>query len=314
MTRSGQPFAVVDIGSNTVKLYVFVCDSLGEPESVFHHADTVRVGQGVTASGRISDDRAERLVETLQYMEQTANGHGATRLFAIATEAFRQAANAQDVQRDIHDRTGWRVDIISGDDETRLTFEAAQSFIIEGSATVIADIGGASTELVVVSDQGTLVAAGSVTLGSGSLFDEHVGASPPPLGTLATARRHSVERLRHSCLLPDSTDRLLLPGGTGHFLQELLTIIHSTAVLDQHGLSVLSNWLSTMQASKTAELLGIQVQRARVLPAGLAIVEALVAELQPGQARAIPSGIGLGLARRICRNNGGEPGCSLDMR
>lgn len=310
MPRSDQPFAVVDIGSNTVKLYVFVCDSFGEPALVFHHADTVRVGHRIAASGRISDDRAARLVETLQHLEREARAKGATRLFAIATEAFRQAANAADVQRDIHDRTGWQVDIISGDDETQLTFDAAQSFIVvNGSATVIADIGGASTEVVVVSDQGSLTAAGSVKLGSGSLFDEHIGASPPPLGAMATARRHSIERLQQARLLPRFTDHLLLPGGTGHFLHELLTILDSSAVLDRHGLSVLNNWLSSKRAEETAELLGIQVQRARVLPAGLAIVEALFAELRPGEARAIPSGIGLGLARRICRIDGAKQPC-----
>jgi exopolyphosphatase/guanosine-5'-triphosphate,3'-diphosphate pyrophosphatase len=303
VTRSGQPFAVVDIGSNTVKLYVFVCDNHGEPESIFHHADTVRVGHGIAASGRISDTRAARLVATLQYMEREARSKGATRLFAIATEAFRQVANAEDVQQAVHDQTGWSVDIISGDDETRLTFEAAQSFITEATSTVIADIGGASTEFVVVSAHGVVTAAGSVALGSGSIFDEHVGASPPPPGTLRTATRRSVAILRQSCLLPTSTDHLLLPGGTGHFIQELLAIVDSSAVLDRRSLSILSGFLASQEAAETAELLGIQVQRARVLPAGLAIVEALTAELQPTVARAIPSGIGLGMARRICRND-----------
>lgn len=303
MAQTGQPFAVVDIGSNTVKLYVFDCDSHGEPVIISHHADTVRVGHGTSITGRIADDRTKRLVASLQHMERTAWEYGAIHLFAVATEAFRRASNAADVQQIIHDTTTWRVDIISGDDETQLTFGAAKPFITTGSETVIADIGGASTELVVVSSSGVLDAAGSVALGSGTLFDEIINASPPPMGALASARQCSIERLRQSGLLPHAADCLLLPGGTGHFLQELLTIIDSSAVLDRHGLQVLNGWLSTTPASESAKALGIQVQRARVLPAGLAVVEALVAELQPNSTQAIPSGIALGMARRICQSD-----------
>lgn len=300
MDASQARFAVVDIGSNTVKLSVYVCHGIDTPEVLYQEFDTVRVGHGMSTTGSISDDRASRLIATLQRMEHSARERGATRLAAVATQAFRQASNGERVRSIILEQTNWPIEIISGDDEARLTLEGARPFLEPGRAALIADIGGASTEIVLVSTDGDKISGGSVTVGSGLLYDDHINSSPPPPGTLTVAKDHAADRLSHSRLLPDRTETLLLAGGTGQLLTELLATIAPNATLDHHGLALLHEWLSTREGAATAERLGIQLERAQVLPASLVVVEALVALLGPSEVRAIPSGVGLGVAQTIC--------------
>lgn len=302
MPRGDEPFAVVDIGSNTVKLTIYRCGSTGGPEVLFHESDTVRIGHMMSQTGRISDERATRLFAALKDMERTAREHGATRFMAVATEAFRQAANGIQVRDEALLQTGWEVVIISGGDEAALTLEGARPFLTPGRRGVIADIGGASTEIVVVSIDGTMISGGSVPVGSGSLYDHHIRASPPPDGTLAIAANAAADLLRTSGLVPDRTDILLLPGGSGQLLNQLLGSIDPKAALDRRGMALLHDWLASMDSVATMKRLDIQVERAQVLPASLAIVEALVSALQPREIRAIPSGVGHGVAQVFCRS------------
>ena len=293
----------MDIGSNTVKMTVFGCDGSGSPTEYFHDADTVRIGHRLSTTGCIETDREERLIQSLRRMEHDARRFGATRLMGVATQAFRQARNGSDVVRAIHDRTDWRIEIISGEKETELTYQAALPFLTPGARTIIADIGGASTELILVSTHGELEASTSVPLGSGTLFDAHIGEVPPPPGTMDVAREQAISCLRDVSMLPPTVEALLLPGGSGHFLQELATSIQSNAVLDADGLALLDSWLSTSEAQPTAERLGIQLERAQVLTSSLAIVQALFELLDPDRLAPLPSGIRLGVAQSICTSN-----------
>lgn len=294
------PFAVVDIGSNTVKLTVHRCDSDGSPTTIHHESDTVRIGHGVSTSGCISEIRATRLLECLRRMESVAVLHGASTYYAVGTQAFRQAQNGDRVRDLIREHTAWRLDIISGDDETRLTLEGARPFLEAGRGTVIADVGGASTEIVVASTDGIMTSGGSVAVGSGSLFDDWIHECPPPPDAFAAAARDAVAQFQRSKLLPAQIDVLLLPGGTGNLLRQLLHLMDPMASLDSTGLALLHNWLISDDGQGTASHLGIQLERAQVLPASLAIVETLVELLCPNAIRAIPSGVGLGIAHMVC--------------
>lgn len=300
MVNSGEPFAIVDIGSNTVKLTVFVCDDDGQPRLIHHESDTVRIGHGVSASGLISASRVTRLLDCLRRMETDARLHGSNDFLAVGTQAFRQATNGTQVRDKILAQTSWSLEIINGNEEARLTLEGAREFLDAGRLTVIADVGGASTEIVVISPSGAMTSGGSVPVGSGSVFDDRIKVCPPPAGTLSAATKEAMIRFRGSGLLPSPVDVLLLPGGTGNLLRKLLTTIVPAAALDRSGLALLHAWLATDDGNTTAARLAIQVERAQVLPASLAIVESLVELLAPEEIKAIPSGVGHGIAQMVC--------------
>ena len=302
MTAPQRPnrIAVVDIGSNTVKLSVYACRDGEAPAGLHHEADTVRIGYRVSATGKIASERLDRLMECLGRYERQARELGASEFIAVATQAFRIASNTAEVMDRIERETSWRVRVIDATEETALTIEGARPWLIPGEANVVADIGGASTEVISVSPDGAIAGSGSVAIGSGLMFDEEIGASPPPHGSLLRVREKSVALLDGTGFLTDDTGNLLLPGGTGHYLELLLRSIDPALELAPANLHLVHEWLAHRHAIETMERIPVQIDRAQVLPASLAIVEALVLRLCPLRIVAIPSGIRDGIARRFC--------------
>ncbi|HYH11028.1 MAG TPA: hypothetical protein VD789_01645, partial [Thermomicrobiales bacterium] len=227
MSTRASRFAVVDIGSNTVKLSVYDCRDDG-PQGIVHDADTIRVGYRVSETGAVSPERVERLVECLLRFEDMARSHGAVTFHAVATQAFRIARNTRSIVERIERETSWRVRVIDAAEETRLTIEGAQPWLAAGRVNVVADIGGASTEVIAVDPEGMVRSGGSIPVGSGLLFDEEITASPPPAGSVDRARERVTDLLDSSGLVPGRASVLLLPGGTGRYLRLLLESIDPT--------------------------------------------------------------------------------------
>lgn len=296
-------FAVVDIGSNTAKLAVYECRDDGTVDAVFHDDDTVRIGWRVSSTGRIDQQRADRLVSTLNRWEERCRELGCKQFLAVATQAFRAASNGVDVAREIESGTSWTVEILTADQETTLTIEGARPWLLDGAWNVVADIGGTSTEVISVNPDGDIWKSGSLEIGSGRLFDEELGTSPPPAGATSRAQHVAHDVLSTSALLPASAFKLLLPGGNGYFLDRLSTSMTTGEPLGPSRLQDLRDWLEHKAGEVTANRIEMHVDRANVLPAGLAIVQALADLVQPQEIEAIPSGIADGTALRHCRNN-----------
>lgn len=292
-------FAVVDIGSNTVKLSVYTCEEDG-PGGIVHDADTVRVGYRVSKTGVIAPERIELLTECLLRYEQIAREHDARAFHAVATQAFRIATNTADVIAHIEAETSWRVRVIDAGEETELTIEGARPWLVPGKRNVVADIGGASTEIIAVDGDGSVIRAGSIPFGSGLIYDEEIGDSPPPPGSLDRARDRVSRTLTETDAAPDQASVLLLPGGTGHYLSLLLASLEPSTPFGPDGLPTLHEWLANRNANETMQRIPVQLERAQVLPASLAIVEALVLRLSPTDIIAVPSGIRDGIARLAC--------------
>lgn len=296
----GARFAVVDIGSNTAKVSVYLCLPGHGPVALEHDADTVRIGYRVAETGHIDADRLERLIETLERFEQAGRRIGATTFTGVATQAFRIAENSAEALEAIETRTSWRIQIIDANEEVRLTAAGARQWLSAGEPSVIADIGGASTELISIDAAGSITASGSVPIGSGLLFDRAIAASPPPAGSVEQARDLALESVDASGILPDSTDCLLLPGGTGQFLSMLHQHLRPGETFGPDAIRPLHDWLATRAAADTMKAIPVQLDRAQVLPASLAVVEALVLRSGPQRLVAIPSGIRDAIAAGLC--------------
>jgi exopolyphosphatase/guanosine-5'-triphosphate,3'-diphosphate pyrophosphatase len=216
-------------------------------------------------------------------------------VLAVATEATRVAANGEEFLARIRDEIGITVVTIAGDREAELSFRGLASMVDVGGEVIVADIGGGSTELIYAED-GVLVRAGSVAVGSGRLSDRYVVADPPDVTELEACREHAVAVLRplsvRLAVPPAARIRLILVGGTGDYLGRLvpnrdaLTAMDVDAVLDR---------LQQVTAAALAEELRIPVARARVLPAGVAVVKALVELIAPSTLAVAPSGLRAGL-------------------
>ena len=165
--------AAIDIGSNALRLLIKDCaqhdmlatlDSLGEGE--YYERVPLKSSMDVFAEGRILPPTKIKLTLALCHFAQMMKSYGVTDYRAVATSAYRDAANGQEVLTAAGRESGLRVEIISGDEEarlTRLSFQPPQEWAKD--YFVFVDVGGGSTELSVV-HQGQLIYGHSFQVGS----------------------------------------------------------------------------------------------------------------------------------------------------
>jgi exopolyphosphatase / guanosine-5'-triphosphate,3'-diphosphate pyrophosphatase len=169
--------AVVDIGTNSTRLLVADVERSGSLTEVERRTEVTRLGQGVDRDGVLADDAMQRVLATVADYRRCIDSHGAQHAVAVLTSAVRDAANGAQFAARLQAEHGLDARTIDGDEEARLTFLGATSGRPphDATPTVVIDIGGGSTELVI---------------GSGSRVSFHVS-------TQAGVVRHS-ERHIHS--------------------------------------------------------------------------------------------------------------------
>lgn len=287
----GPVVAAVDVGSNSIKLTVGWPDGVGGVEELATAAATVRLGTGVAETGRLADDRIAAALAALAGFAEVARAHGATRLVGVATEATRRAANGAAFLAHVRAETGWEIRAISGDEEAALTFRGLAATTDLGGRVVVADIGGGSTE-VVAAEAGEVRSARSLPIGSGGLTERLVGSDPPTGGEIAACREAAAEALGSLPLPTGAETRLIVVGGTGEYLARL---VPDERAVDAAALEAVLALLERRPVAELAATLAIPEARARVLPAGIAVVQALANRLQPGRVELARSGIRTGL-------------------
>jgi exopolyphosphatase / guanosine-5'-triphosphate,3'-diphosphate pyrophosphatase len=154
-------YASVDIGTNTAKLLIAQARD-GVLQPVFQRAEAPRVGRNLAATGRISDQAFAALEEVLRAYAEDVRRHGAILAGAIATQAFRIAANGPELLAKIPAALGCEARVIGGPEEARLGWLAVANRHPLSDLAVL-DIGGGSTEAT-RKGEGASTPIGAVTL------------------------------------------------------------------------------------------------------------------------------------------------------
>ena len=142
--------AALDLGTNNCRLLI------ARPEGerfviVDAFSRIVRLGEGLAATGRLSDAAIERTISALSVCAEKLRRRRVVLARSVATEACRQAANGAEFVARVQAETGIMLDIISAREEARLAVLGCQSLLEDGEGrAMIFDIGGGSTELVVL--------------------------------------------------------------------------------------------------------------------------------------------------------------------
>jgi exopolyphosphatase / guanosine-5'-triphosphate,3'-diphosphate pyrophosphatase len=171
--------AVVDLGTNSTRLLVASVEdgAVGELERL---TDVTRLGEGVDASGRLSEAAIGRVTDVLEGYRRAIDELGAGRAIGVATSAVRDAENGDEFRAMLSERFGVDVRVISGDEEARLTFAGATAARRAGGAeTMVVDIGGGSTEYVVGQPGSAPRFHTSTRLGSVRQTERRLGSDPP---------------------------------------------------------------------------------------------------------------------------------------
>ncbi|MER3438740.1 MAG: hypothetical protein C4346_14735 [Chloroflexota bacterium] len=204
---------------------------------------------------------------------------------------MRVAANGSAFLDRVARETGIEIRAISGAEEARLTFRGLAYEADLTGRVVVADVGGGSTEIIAAIN-GNMAWFHSFPLGSGRLTDQWVHHDPPAPAELADCRREAARLLDDIGVLINASERLMVLGGTGEYLMRLLP---HAGPAEPDDVDRVLDTLTVTPAAVLAEKLAIPLERARVLPAGIAIVGALSDWARPRQIEGARSGIRLGV-------------------
>jgi exopolyphosphatase/guanosine-5'-triphosphate,3'-diphosphate pyrophosphatase len=194
MRGPSTPRAAIDIGSNSLLLTV-----VDDEDAVLHdEATVVGLGRGLGDRGLFQTDRMRAGLDALTRYAQIAEAFGvASRdIRAVATSAARRAMNAETWFQSVREQTGIRIRIISGDEEARLTaLGAFRDLILPDGPSLVIDLGGGSTELVLTDGDGVLsrksLEIGSVRLTETFLLDGSSTWAPGVVDPTMLARLRS---------------------------------------------------------------------------------------------------------------------------
>jgi exopolyphosphatase/guanosine-5'-triphosphate,3'-diphosphate pyrophosphatase len=195
MPSSPLRVAVIDLGSNSTRLFVADVED-GNVTPIERRSTVTRLGRGVDLSGRLAAEAIEATCAAVAPYVATLQELGAERVDAIATSAVRDAANGSAFVAELRERFALSARVLDGEEEARLTYLGATSEHFPEVPTVVIDIGGGSTELIVGEGQ-TIEWHVSLQAGVVRHTERHLVSDPPTpveLEALATDLRGLIDR------------------------------------------------------------------------------------------------------------------------
>lgn len=184
--------SVIDIGTNTVLM--LICSLDFEAKSLIRVAESFnipRIGKQLQATGKIGNEEIEKLIGVLKEYKMLSDREQVTQIYALATHAFRVAANAQEVIDTVDKATGIKITTISPVDEGSLSFLGAVSGFGEYTSFSVIDIGGGSTEISYGTTQG-LEQTQSKQIGVVTLNDKFLSSGEHSLQNFAAVEFNKV--------------------------------------------------------------------------------------------------------------------------
>ena len=279
---------VLDVGSNTVHLLVVDAHRGAHPMPMISEKSVLRLAEQMDADGEITRVGADHLIRTVRDAVDSALSMGCEDLMAFATSAVRDASNVGAVLTRVQAETGVELEVLSGDQEARLTFLAVRRWCgWSAGRLLMLDIGGGSLEIASGIDEEPDVAV-SLPLGAGRLTRAWLRHDPPRRRELARLREHIIEQLESPAAKlrnAGTPDRVVGTSKTFRSLARLTGAAPSSAglrarrTLTDAGLRQVIAFISRMSADDLATLEGVSASRSHQLLAGALVAEAAMRAL-----------------------------------
>src|SRR4051794_15435471 len=299
--------AVLDIGSNSVKLQVVDVYAGAPPLPTFALSSPIRLSENLDKHGEVTAAGRQALLAAVCHSADVASANGAMELIAFATQTLRQAGNGAELCQVLRGEANISGEELTGDDEARFTFLAARRWLgWSGGRLLVLDIGGGSFEIAYGRDEEPSLAV-SLPLGAGAVMRAYLPDDPPHGGQVRELRRH-VKRT-----IGEIADRLRWEGvpacvvGTSKTFKQLARL--SGAPGQRKGPFVnrkvnryeLHRWvgrLASMDHKHRAKQHGVARSRARQIVAGAVVAETAMAMLDVEELSVCPWALREGVVLR----------------
>jgi exopolyphosphatase/guanosine-5'-triphosphate,3'-diphosphate pyrophosphatase len=278
---------VLDVGSNTVHLLVVDAHRGAHPTPMHDDRWLLRLAEHVGSDGTLSKAGEKALLGAVQKAKEQAADRKCEELLAFVTSAIREADNGSAVLRRVREQTGVDLQVLSGEDEARLTFLAARRWYgWSAGRLLVLDIGGGSLELATGMDEDPDVAL-SVPLGAGRMTRRFLPAARtggrPDLAALAELEEYATDLLAPVGRKLRGAGQPDLVAATSKTFRTLARLAGAAPYgaglrvpreLTATGLSQVLGFVARIESSALAELQGVSVERAHQVPAGAVVAQA----------------------------------------
>lgn len=278
---------VLDVGSNSVHLLVVDAHRGAHPTAMHDDRWLLRLSEHVGEDGKLSKAGEKALLNAVQQAKRQAADRDCEELLAFVTSAIREADNGSAVLRRVRDQTGVDLQVLSGEDEARLTFLAVRRwFGWSAGRLLVLDIGGGSLELATGVDEDPDVAL-SVPLGAGRMtrqfLPEAATGGRPDLAALRALQEHADDVLRSPGKKLRGAGDPDIVAATSKTFRTLARLAGAAPYgaglrvpreLTDTGLSQVLGFVSRIESAALAELQGVSAQRAHQVPAGAVVAQA----------------------------------------
>jgi exopolyphosphatase/guanosine-5'-triphosphate,3'-diphosphate pyrophosphatase len=264
---SGMLCAAIDIGSNTTR--VLVAEPVdGQLKKVMEQRAYTRINKALDEDGAIVPEKIEEVAEVVSTQVRLARELGAEEIRAVATAAVREAANGEEAAQAIGDAAGVEVEILSDEEEGRLSFIGATKTLghpVLGKVGVV-DVGGGSTEVILGKVPGGAKEVRSWKVGSGALADELIVSDPPSAAEIRKVRDRIDDLFEGVEIEPPA--QAVAVGGSATSLRKLVGAVLEYETLER-GVRVLCG----DPAAEVARRFELDPERVRILATGVLLLE-----------------------------------------
>lgn len=269
--------AVIIIGSNSTRLLAASGTTLKDP--VRGREDT-RLFAALDRNGVLSSEGIDRTAEAVKRLKETALSAGAQKIYLAATSATRDARNRSALEEALLERTGLPLRLLSGEEEARLSFLGA-TMGKNGFSGVI-DIGGGSTEVAVGEKEPRGI---SLQLGARRMLDVQRVDSLEDADRAVQAAGAALAPLDALFLDCPRVERWFIVGGTGTTLARMILQLPFASPIPADFMVAISDaetmlrFIAPLSAAEREKLPGLPGERVDIMPAGLAILTALMRKM-----------------------------------
>ena len=275
---------VLDVGSNTVHLQVVDTSPGARPNPTFNYKEELKLTQFIDDNNLISDEGVEKLRSCIKRAIEQSASVQTQELLPFATSALREAGNGEFVINAINKDFRIDLQVLSGEEEAKLTFLAARRWFGWSSGRLLViDIGGGSLEMAVGVDETPEIAT-SLPLGAARLTKNFLKGDPYTDKSLRALRDHienKLEQILPSLVKHQESDRAIATSKTLRTLARL-----SGDWFDGTGKNItveavrkISAKLSEMDEGSRAKLPGVSENRASQIVAGSLVAESVMRNL-----------------------------------
>jgi exopolyphosphatase/guanosine-5'-triphosphate,3'-diphosphate pyrophosphatase len=294
---------VLDVGSNTVHLQVVDAHPGARPSPASSQKVELRLHEYLNNEGNITSEGIDLLETAIADAILHAHEFQTEEILAFATSAIRDAKNGKEILDQINQKFEIDLQVLSGDDEARMTFLAVRRWLGWSSGRLLVlDIGGGSLEIAVGDDE-SAEATVSLPLGASRLTREYLGSDPHTSKEIKALESYVAEQVKEFVphdIMDHVADHFVATSKTFRTLARLSEhwFGDNAKYLKINSLNKMIPKLQAMSNKERAELPGVSQSRARQIVAGAIVARTAMEKLQIDELEICPWALREGIVLR----------------